>query len=79
VLDDLTTLLPLDSWVTDMTFRGRTVEIVGSARHATDLVALIEQSAVFGHAQLRSPITLLPDGHAERFDLTFDVKPAGPR
>jgi Tfp pilus assembly protein PilN len=74
VLDDLTTLLPLDAWVSDLTIRGRTVEIVGSARHATDLVALIEGSGVFGHAQFRSPITLLPDGQAERFDLTFDVK-----
>jgi general secretion pathway protein L len=79
VLDDLTTLLPLDSWVSDLTLRGRTVEIVGSAQHATDLVALIEQSAAFGRAQFRSPITLLPDGHNERFDLTFDVKTVKPR
>jgi len=74
VLDDLTRLLPLDSWVSDLTLRGRSVEIVGSAPHATDLIALIEGSPMFGRAQFRSPITLLPDGHAERFDLTFDVK-----
>jgi general secretion pathway protein L len=79
VLEDLTTLLPLDSWVSDLTVRGRTVEIVGSAQHATDLVALIEKSPVFDHAEFRSPITLLPDGHDESFDLTFDVKPVKPR
>jgi general secretion pathway protein L len=79
VLDDLTTLLPLDSWISDLTLRGRTVEIVGSAPRATDLIALIEGSSMFGHAQFRSPITLLPDGHAERFDLMFDVRAERPR
>jgi general secretion pathway protein L len=78
VLDRLTTLLPLDSWVTDLTLHGGSVEIVGAARRATDLVAPIEGSAMFGRTRFRSPITLLPDGRAERFDLTFDVKAANP-
>ncbi len=79
VLDSLTTLLPLDTWASDLTLRRRSVEIVGAAPHATDLIALIEGSPMFGRAQFRSPITLLPDGHAERFDLTFDVKTDQPR
>jgi general secretion pathway protein L len=78
VLDGLTRLLPLDTWVSDLTLRGETVEIVGSAPRATDLIALIEASDLFGHAQFRSPITLLPDGHAERFDLMFAVKGGKP-
>jgi general secretion pathway protein L len=78
VLDGLTRLLPLDTWVSDLTLRGATVEIVGTAPRATDLIALIEASSLFGHAQFRSPITLLPDGHAERFDLMFEVKGSPP-
>jgi general secretion pathway protein L len=79
VLDNLTRLLPLDSWVSDLTLRGRTVEIIGTSPRATDLITLIEGSQVFGRAQFRSPITLLPDGHAERFDLTFEVKVSKPQ
>jgi general secretion pathway protein L len=75
VLDRLTGLLPLDSWVSDLALHGQSVEIVGAAAHATGLIALIEGSSTFGQAQFRSPITLLPDGRTERFDLTFDVKP----
>jgi general secretion pathway protein L len=75
VLDSLTRLLPLDSWVSDLTLRDRSVEIVGAAAHSTGLIPLIEGSPAFGRAKFRSPITLLPDGRTERFDLTFDVKP----
>jgi hypothetical protein len=78
-LDSLSALLPLDAWVSELTLRGRTVEIVGQAAHASSLIGLIEGSSAFARAQFRSPITLLPDGHAERFDLTFDVKPETPR
>ncbi len=78
VLDNLTRLLPLDTWVSDLTLRGRTVEIIGNSPRATDLIGLIEGSQVFGRAQFRSPITLLPDGQIERFDLTFEVKAAKP-
>ena len=74
VLDSLTRLLPLDTWVSDLTLRGRAVEIIGSTAHAANLIPLIEGSAAFGHPQFRSPITLLPDGSTERFDLTLDVK-----
>jgi len=74
ILNDLTALLPLDSWVSDLTIRGRSVEIVGQAPRAADLVAIIEASPMFGQARFRSPITLLPDGHVERFDLTLEVK-----
>jgi general secretion pathway protein L len=74
VLDRLTTLLPSDTWVSDLTLRGRDVEIVGFAPHAADLIGLIEGSPVFAQARFRSPITLLPDEHAERFDLTLAVK-----
>ncbi|MBS0561868.1 MAG: PilN domain-containing protein, partial [Proteobacteria bacterium] len=74
ILNDLTALMPLDSWVSDLTIRGRSVEIVGQAPRAADLVATIEASPMFGKARFRSPITLLPDGHVERFDMTLEVK-----
>jgi general secretion pathway protein L len=74
ILDELTRLVPTDSWVKQLTAHGRTVEIDGNSPHASDLVSRVEGSAMFENPRFRSPITLAPDGKSERFDLSFDVK-----
>jgi general secretion pathway protein L len=75
VVNALTKLVPVDSWVSRLEVRGRAVEITGYSPHASDLVARVESSALFENPQFRSPITLAPDGKSERFDLTFEVGP----
>ena len=74
ILDELTKLVPTDSWVKQLVVRGRTVEIDGFSPRATDLVARVEKSEMFENPQFRSPITLSPDGKSEQFDLSLDVK-----
>lgn len=74
VLNELTRLIPNDSWVTQLVMRGRSVEVIGYSPRATDLIVRVEGSALFEKPQFRSPITLSPDGREERFDLTFDIK-----
>jgi len=74
ILDELTRLVPTDSWVKQLAVRGRTVEIDGNSPRSTDLVAQVEGSAMFENPRFRSPITLAPDGKNERFDLSLDVK-----
>jgi general secretion pathway protein L len=74
ILDELTRLVPNDSWVKQLTVRGRTVEIDGNSSHASDLVSRVEGSAIFENPNFRSPITLAPDGKSERFDLSLDIK-----
>jgi len=74
ILDELTRLVPTDSWVKQLVARGRTVEIDGSSPRASDLVSRVESSAMFENPRFRSPITLSPDGKSERFDLSLDIK-----
>jgi general secretion pathway protein L len=74
ILDELTRLVPTDSWVKQLAARGRTVEIDGSSPRASDLVSRVESSAMFENPRFRSPITLSPDGKSERFDLLLDIK-----
>jgi general secretion pathway protein L len=74
-VDELTRMVPLDSWLTRLSIRGREVEIAGYSPHASDIVARVEASAIFRNPQFRSPITLAPDGKRERFDLTFEIRP----
>lgn len=74
LLDELTRLVPTDSWVRQLAVHGRTVEIDGYSPHASDLVARVEGSAIFENPRFRSPITLSPDGKSEHFDLSLDAK-----
>jgi general secretion pathway protein L len=74
ILDELTKLVPEDSWVSQLVLRGRNIELVGFSPRATDLIARVEGSAIFEKPQFRSPITLASDGKGERFDLSFEVK-----
>jgi general secretion pathway protein L len=75
ILDELTRLVPTDSWVDRLAVRGQAVEIGGFSPHATELIPLIENSTVFEHPRFRSAITLAPDETRERFVLLLDIKP----
>lgn len=75
VIDALTRLVPRDSWVSELVLDRDNVEISGYSPHATDLVALIERSALFRAPRFNSPITLAPDGKREHFDLGFETRP----
>jgi general secretion pathway protein L len=74
VVDALTKLVPLDSWLTRLAIHGREVEIAGFSPDAGDLVRRVERSPIFEKPQFGSPITLAPDGRTERFDLDFEVR-----
>jgi len=78
MLDELTKLVPEDSWVSQLVVRGRSIELTGYSPRASDLISRVENSAMFENPRFRSPITLAPDGSGERFALAFDVKAPPP-
>ena len=77
MLDKLTELVPRTAWVTQLTMRGRNVEMIGFTRKVSSLVARIENHELFYDPKFRSPITMAADGQTERFDISFSVDAEG--
>jgi general secretion pathway protein L len=72
LLDQLTRLVPDTMWVSQLSVRGRNVELIGYAPRVAELISRIENHDVFYDPKFRSPITTTNDGK-ERFDVSFDV------
>ena len=73
LLDELTGLVPDTMWVSQLSVRGRNVELIGYSPRVRDLIARIQDHDIFYDPKLRSPITMSADGRGERFDISFDV------
>jgi general secretion pathway protein L len=73
LLNELTKLVPETMWVSQLSVRGRNVEIIGYSPRVSDLISRIENHDIFYDAKFRSPITMSTDGKGERFDVSFDV------
>jgi general secretion pathway protein L len=73
LLSELTKLVPDTSWVSQLSVRGRDVEIIGYSPRVSDLISRIENHDIFYDPKFRSPITMSPDGKGERFDVSFNV------
>ena len=70
VMDELTRILPDDTWVFQMQIRGSEVQIQGQSASAAALIPLIESSDILYNARFRSPITQVPRSNLERFHLS---------
>jgi general secretion pathway protein L len=86
VLDDVTKLLPDDTWLTQLDIRGnksskepkRELLLRGESANAGRLVTLLEESKAFVEAAPRSPTTKIQPGPGEIFDLGAQVAPVPP-
>jgi general secretion pathway protein L len=83
VLDDVTRILPDDTWLTQLelrTVRGkeaqRELTLRGESANAGRLVSLLENSQLFTQAAPRSPTTKIQPGPGEIFDVSAQLKPA---
>jgi general secretion pathway protein L len=83
ILDDVTRLLPDDTWLTQLEVRtsGRGKDMQrellfrGESANAGRLVTLLEDSRLFTQAAPRSPTTKIQPGPGEIFDLGAQMKP----
>ena len=86
VLDDLTRLLPDDTWLTQLEVKTlpkgkephRDIVLRGESSNAGRLVSLLEESKLFEQAAPRSPTTKIQPGPGEIFDLGAQLKPLTP-
>jgi len=83
VLDEITKLLPDDTWLTQMEVktqaRGKDTQrellMRGESGNAGRLITLFEESSVFTQAAPRSPTTKIQPGPGEIFDLAAQLRP----
>jgi general secretion pathway protein L len=83
VLEDVTKLLPDDTWLTQLDVRSskgskdpkRELLLRGESANAGRLVTLLEESKAFVEAAPRSPTTKIQPGPGEIFDLGAQVAP----
>ena len=84
VLDTMSTVLPDDTWVTQLEVRtlprGRDRErefvLRGESGNAGGLIPILENSGLVAHVAPRSPVTKIQPGPGEIFDLGGEIKAA---
>lgn len=73
-LEELTRVLPDDTWAQQVDIKGYEVQIQGETGSASRLIALFEQSALFANASFRSPLTKGAAPGSERYQLGVEIR-----
>jgi len=75
VLEELSSILPDNTYVTELRIDGNTVQIVGVTDDAPSLIRLIEQSPHFTRATFFAPTTHAPSERGDRFHVEAKLQP----
>ena len=75
ILNDLTRLLPDDSWTSRFTYKDGKIQIVIHAPESSSIVRLVEGSDRFSGAKMMTAVRKVKDANRERFTLSFSTKP----
>ena len=73
VMDELTRILPDNTWITRLDIKGSELEIQGQSASAAALIPLIESSSILQNPRFRSPVTQIPRSNVERFHLSAET------
>lgn len=73
VLNDLSRVLPDDTWLYRLRLMGEELQVFGYAPNASAMIGLIENAPVFSNAQFRAPLTRDQRVEAEQFHVAFRV------
>ena len=76
LLRELTRLLPDSAYLSELTFKGRTVEVTGLAPAAEQLLPLIEASLLFSGVEFSAPIVSQGQG-LQRFRIRMQLEGTG--
>lgn len=74
IMEEVTRILPDDTWLNRLEIRGSEVQIQGQSSAAAALIPLIESSALLHNARFRSPVTRLTRSNIERFHLSAETQ-----
>jgi general secretion pathway protein L len=73
IVNELTHILPDDTWINRLDIKGQEVQIQGQSVSAAALIPLIESSERLHNPRFRSPVTKMPRSNTERFHLSAEV------
>jgi general secretion pathway protein L len=76
ILEELTRVLPDDTWVQVLDIKGKELQIQGETASSVRLVGLFEQSSVFQDASFRASLTKGQIGGTERYQLALQIRPS---
>ncbi len=69
MLEELTKLLPDDTFVIQLEFNGKTVQIMGETGSAASMVETLEASPLFKDVAFKSPLTKIQGSQFDRFQI----------
>ena len=75
VLDQLSSILPDGTYLTDLTLEGNRLRITGISSNAVELVPLLEKSGQFRNASFYAPTTRLSGSTSDRFSIEATMSP----
>lgn len=75
VLEDVTRVLPDDTWVQQFDLKGKEVLIQGETASSSKLAGLFEQAKTLHDANFRAPLTKGQGANSERFQLAAETRP----
>ena len=73
VLEDMTRLLPDDTWLSQLRLIEDRLEMTGYSQDAAQLIAVFDESPLFDKPKFRSPVTRDQRSGVERFSLTLKL------
>jgi general secretion pathway protein L len=77
VVEDLSRILPDNTYLTELRIEGNKLQLVGMTREAPALIALLEKSGRFARASFSGPTTRMASDLSERFHIEAIVEPNG--
>jgi general secretion pathway protein L len=78
IINEVTQVLPDDTWVRQLTVRRGELQLAGESANAASLVLLLESSALLRNVRFRSPVVEDSRSGVERFHLSAEYGPDEP-
>jgi len=70
IIDELTQLVPDDTWLTRFSILKGEIQLQGESNTASSMIPVIESSNNFTEARFRSPVTRNNISNKDKFNLT---------
>jgi len=77
VMNELTRVLPDDTWIDRLEIKGTELQIQGQSSSAAALISVVESASMLHNARFRASVTQVPRTDMERFHLSADIRHGG--